>query len=172
MTAPPLPFYWSDKAKAMVPLNEGIARRCAKACGDGELVTLVHVEDRSSASHRQYFAAVNEGWQSLPEHLADQFPTAEHLRKWCLIRAGYSDSETLVASSKAEAVRLAAFIRPIDEFSIVTVQGAVVTRFTAKSQNMRAMGKAEFEASKRAVLDKIADMIGVSTNDLTKAEAA
>ena len=81
-------------------------------------------------------------------------------------------SETLVASSKAEAVRLAAFIRPIDEFSIVTVQGAVVTRFTAKSQNMRAMGKAEFEASKRAVLDKIADMIGVSTNDLTKAEAA
>jgi hypothetical protein len=172
MIAPPLPFYWSNEAKAMLPLNDGIARRCAKAYGDGKVVNLAHVEDRSSASHRQYFASVNEGWQSLPEHLAERFPTAEHLRKWCLIRAGYSDSQTLVASSKAEAVKLAAFIRPIDEFSIVTVQGATVTRFTAKSQNMRAMGKADFEASKRAVLDKIAEMIGVAPADLAKAEAA
>lgn len=172
MTAPPLPFYWSDEAKAMVPLNDGIARRCAKAYGAGEIVNLVHVEDRSSASHRQYFASVNEGWQSLPEHLAERFPTAEHLRKWCLIRTGYSDSQTLVASSKAEAVKLAAFIRPIDEFSVVNVQGATVTRFTAKSQNMRAMGKTEFNDSKQKVLDLIASMIEASVTELQNSRAA
>lgn len=170
MTAPPLPFYWTGTA--MAPLNPSIARRCAREFTEGEVYNLAHVEERSAASHRAYFAAVNEGWQSLPEHLAERFQTSEHLRKFCLIKAGYSDSETFVASSKAEALRLAAFIRPIDEFSVVTVQGATVTRFTAKSQSTRAMGKQEFEASKDAVLGKIADMLGVTADDLSKAEAA
>lgn len=156
----------------MVPTTAAAARRCSQAYGEGETVTLVPVEDRSAASHRQYFAAIHEGWLSLPEHLADRFPTAEHLRKWCLIRAGYSDSQTFPASSAKQARDLAVFLRPIDEFSVVTVQGATVTRFTAKSQSMRAMGKQDFEASKRAVLDYIANLIGVETAELSKAEAA
>lgn len=170
MPAPPLPFYWSGEA--MIPVNAAVARRCAQAYGEGETVTLAPVEARSAASHRQYFAAVNEGWHSLPEHLADRFPTADHLRRWCLIRAGYSDSHSIVCSSAAEARRVSAFIGPIDEFSVVTVQGSTVTRFTARSQSMRAMGKQEFEASKRAVLDYIAGMIGVDADALAKAEAA
>lgn len=156
----------------MVPANGAVARRCAEAYGAGETVTLAAVEDRSGPSHRQYFAAINEGWGSLPERFADRFPTADHLRKWCLIRTGYSDSHSIVCNSAAEARRVAAFIGPIDEFSVVTIQGATVTRFTAKSQSMRAMGKQEFEASKRAVLDYIAGMIGVEANELASAEAA
>ncbi|MCZ4089302.1 hypothetical protein [Sinorhizobium psoraleae] len=57
-------------------------------------------------------------------------------------------------------MRLAAFIRPIDAFSVVDVKEATVT-FVAKSQSMRAMGKEEFSASKSAVLDFLDDLIGV-----------
>ena len=69
---------------------------------------------------------------------------------------------SIVASSKAEALRVAAFIRPVDEFAVVTVIEAVVTIYTAKSQNMRAMGKKGFRASADAVLDFVSAMIGTS----------
>lgn len=169
MSAPPLPFYWSGKE--MVPLNAGVARRCAKAYAEGEVVNLAVVEDRSAASHRAYFASVNEAWLNLPDDLAERFGSPDHLRKFALIKAGYSDSQTFVASSKAEAVRLAAFIRPIDEFSVVTVNGTTVTRFTAQSQSMRAMGKETFQRSKDAVLEQIAKMIEVPVAELRGAAA-
>ena len=55
---------------------------------------------------------------------------------------------------------------------MVTVEGCIVTRYTAKSQSYRAMGKQTFEASKRAVLDVIADMLGVTADEIETARAA
>lgn len=167
--AGPIPCTWDGEA--FVPLKR-FARQCDREFAAGETYLLANQEQRSAASHAHYFAALNEGWQSLPEHFGDRFPTPEHLRKLCLIKAGYSDSQTFVASSKAEAVRLAAFIRPIDEFSVVTVNGTTVTRFTAKSQSIRAMGKADFQRSKDKVLEIIAGMIGVEPRELSKEAAA
>jgi hypothetical protein len=109
---------------------------------------------------------------SLPDHLAEKFPTAEHLRKWALIRAGYSDSHTITCASKAEALRVAAFIRPIDEFAVVVTQGATVTRYTAKSQSRRAMGAKEFQDSKTKIMEVVARMIGVEPAQLPQQEAA
>jgi hypothetical protein len=34
-------------------------------------------ENRSSESHRHFFAVVNEAWRNLPEDLADDFPSPE-----------------------------------------------------------------------------------------------
>lgn len=123
-------------------------------------------EDRSAASHNHYFAALHEAWQNLPEHLAEKFPTPEHLRKHALIRAGYRDERTLVAASKAEAQRLAAFVKPMDEYAVVLVDGATVTVYTAQSQSFRAMGKKRFEESKARVLDVIAGLIGTTPDAL------
>jgi hypothetical protein len=56
---------------------------------------------------------------------------------------------------------------------VIDVQEATVTRYTAKSQSMKAMGRAEFQASKEAVLGFLADMVGVTPDALaTHAEAA
>lgn len=136
----------------------------------GDTYTLIEHLERSSASHAHYFASVNDGWMNLPEEHAERFPSAEHLRKFALIRTGYSDSHTLVCSSKAEALRVAQFMRPIDEFAVVTVQGTTVTRFTAKSQSYRAMGREDFQKSKDAVLDYIAGLIGVTSQALASTE--
>ncbi len=81
---------------------------------------------------------------------------------------GYRDERTLVASSRAEAQRLAAFVRPMDDYAVVTVECSLVRVLTAKTQNMRAMDKATFQASKDAVLDYIAEMIGVGPDALAK----
>lgn len=164
-----IPCVWTGQHFEPV---SGHARRAAELFGPGEVVTLQPVEDRSAASHRHYFASINEAWQNLPEHLAAQYPSPEHLRKRALIQAGYADSQAFVAASRAEAVRLAAFLAPVDPFSLVTLEGAVVTRWTAQSQSQRAMGKKVFQESKDAVLGVLADMIGVSVPVLQQARAA
>lgn len=164
-TAPPILFRW--QGDGFTPLTPRAAAACDEHYVVGQVYRLVEQQDRSQASHNHYFAAITEAWRNLPDAVAEQFPTAEHLRKFALIKAGYADSRQIVASSKAEAVRLAAFIRPLDEYGIVTVSDAVVTHWTARSQNMRAMGKKDFEASKQAVLDLVAGMIGVTRDQLS-----
>jgi len=160
---PPLAFVWTGEA--MVPTHPSIA---GKHFALDEIYRLVEHNDRSQKSHSHYFAALHEGWQNLPEHIAERFPTDEHLRKYALIKAGYHDSQSITCASKAEAVRVAAFIRPADEFSVVTVTEATVTRYAAKSQKLRAMGRDVFQKSKSDVLDVIAALVGVKSDQLKR----
>lgn len=152
----------------MVPASDYWARKAAEQYKPGERYELVRNEERRMASHRAYFAGVNEAWNNLPEELADNFKNVDHFRRWALIKTGFCDSHTSTWPSKAIAQRVAQEMRPIDEFSIVTVQGTTVTRFVAKSQSVRAMGKDEFHRSKETVLNFMASLIGTSTRELEK----
>jgi hypothetical protein len=160
-----LPFQWDGTA--MIPAR-GFAKRADQLFVIGQTYNLAEHLDRSSATHAHYFAALNEAWQSLPEHLAIQFPSVEKLRKHALIRTGYCDSHSIVCSSKAEARRVAAFMQPIDEFAVVEVHGAVVTRYVAKSQKYGAMDRREFQVSKEAVLNWVDDILGVARGELAR----
>lgn len=166
MTPSPIIFNWNGEV--MVPLNRRFAFQCDKQFVVGANYTLVQHEDRSAASHAHYFASITEAWRNLPEQMADRFPSPEHLRKFALVKAGYRDERTHVAATKAEALRLAAFIKPIDDFAIVTTSGMTVTVWTAKSQSVKAMGKKEFQASKESVLGVLADLLGVDVKALAE----
>lgn len=168
MTAPPIPCVWRGDAFHPLPNFHKLA---AEHYGAGEVVDLVAVEDRSAKSHAHYFACVNEAHHNLPEELTERYPTAEHLRKWALIKTGFRDERTIVCSSKAEALRLAAFIRPMDGYAVVTVREAVVTVYTARSQSMKAMGKEEFQRSKEATLGALAEVLGVEPAALARQAA-
>jgi hypothetical protein len=145
------------------------AEAAAARFGVGEVVALSLAEPRSSLSHRHYFACVREAWVNLPEGLAERFASEEHLRKYALIKAGYRDERSIVCTSRAEARRIAAFFRPIEDYAIITVRETVVTQFTARSQSAAVMSKAEFQASKEAVLGLLAEMIGVEPAALAQA---
>lgn len=129
-------------------------------------------EARSKKSHDHYFVLVEEAWANLPEYEADRYPTSEHLRKAALIRAGYRDERSIVCASKAEAERVAAFIKPIDDYAIVIPREAVVTVYTAQSQSKKAMGAKAFQESKEAVLGVLAQMIGVEPVTLAQQHRA
>jgi hypothetical protein len=154
----PLPCTWNGEA---FEVARGFRRNADQTLVIGEKYIVEIVEERSAKSHKQYFAAINDLWHSLPESAAEQFPTPEHLRKFALIKCGYANHRQFVASSKAEALRIAAFVRPTDEYAVVSVDGNIVNQWTAQSQNMRAMGKQAFQASKEAVLDYIGALLGV-----------
>src|SRR3546814_8478118 len=119
----------------MVPLTPRLADRYYVV---GETYSLVPQEDRSAVSHRHYFVSLHDAWTNLPEDAAERFQTSEHLRKWALIRAGYRDERSIVCASKAEAQRLAAFIKPMDDYAVVLVSEAVVKVCTAKSQDRKS----------------------------------
>ena len=159
------PFVYTWTGDSFEPL-----KRFQKACDEvfviGERYTLEEVKGRSQRSHNHYFASVHEGWLNLPEATAERFASSEHLRKWALVRTGFHDQRSIVANSKAEALRIAAFIRPMDEFAIVVVSECTVTVYTAKSQSKKAMGGDVFQKSKQAVLELIATMIGTDAQTL------
>lgn len=168
MTA--VPFYYTWDGEAMIPLPR-FQKACDAAFVAGERYKLEPIEERSALSHRHYFAAVNDAWLNLRETEAERFATSEHLRKWALIKAGYHDERTIVCSSKAEAHRLAAFIKPMDEYAVVLVFDATVRAYTAKSQSLRAMNRKDFQESKDKVLAILSDMIGVKPAELEGAAA-
>ena len=165
MACAPLAYEWTGDS--FVPLKHCV-KMADKEFVIGEIYRLAIHEERSANTHRHYFAALHDAWMSLPEGTSERFPTEDHFRKWCLIKAGYRDERTIVASSKAEALRIAAFVKPMDEFAVVVVKEATVIVATAKSQSVRAMGKKEFQESKQAVLETAAEMIGLSAEMLAQ----
>lgn len=163
----PLSFTWDGEA--MLPLN---ARAADRQYVVGEHYKLAPYEERSAATHNHEFAWLQEAWQNLPENLADAYPTPDHLRRRALIEAGYFTEKAVDAGSNAAALRVAAFARSENEFALVMVRGAFVIMRIAKSQSRRAMNKQEFQASKTAIMEVIASLIGATPEALAKAEAA
>ena len=154
-------FKWTGEA--MVPLRPKLADETFVV---GAVVWMEIEQPRSEASHRHEFAWLREAWTQLPENLMDEYPTPEHMRKRALIEAGYFDQITLDAGTQAAALRVAAYMRGEDEFSLVVTRGPLVVKRKAKSQSVRAMGKADFQASKTAIMDVIAKLIGVTPEAL------
>ena len=162
----PVTYRWDGEAMQPLPRFHNV---CNAEFVVGETYTLDEVKQRSQASHRHYFAAIHTAWLNLPETIAANFPSEDHLRKFALIRTGYRDERSIACASKAEAQRVAAFIKPMDDYALVVVNEAMVTVYTAKTQKTRAMGAKEFQASKEAVLDYLAGMIGTNRESMEAA---
>lgn len=159
----PQGFRWDGEA--MLPLSP---RNADKAYCVGEVYRLVVHEDRSINSHRHEFAWLREAWKTLPERLAELFPSPEHLRKRALIDAGYYHENAIDAGSNAAALRVAAYLKAADDFKLVIVRGPIVLIREAKSQSMRVMGKKDFQDSKDAILEIVSAMLDVPSADLRR----
>ena len=157
-------FTWNGQA--MIPTRLLAA---AKTYEPGRRYWLEEVSDRSWFSHRHEFAWIAEAWNNLPEALADKFPTPEHLRKAALIATGWHREMIIEAGSAAAALRVAAYAKGRDEFAHVVTRGPTVTVRWARSQRMHGhdrMDKAEFAASKDAILGWISNLLGIEPEQL------
>lgn len=134
----------------------------------GEEYPLMLQEPRSRNSHNHYFASIHEAWKTLPEDIASDFPSAEHLRKWALCKSGWSTMKTFTCESHEHARNLAIFARSTDEFAVIEVRGDIVRIHQAKSQSAAAMGREPFQKSKEDVFRQISELIGVSAGQLRK----
>ena len=157
----PLKFVWTGKA--MIPAMANLAAAVYEE--DAEYWLVPH-DPISQRSRGHYHACLRTGWENLPERVAARFPSEAHLRKYLLIATGYRDERVIEVGSKRGAERVAAYIRGKDEFAVVKVQNTVVIEWTARSQDGRHMSRKEFQLSKDATLDALAQMIGVERSAL------
>lgn len=162
---PPILLTYLGKGRFKVP-SDHWANLADRHYGEGEVVRMVPDEQRSTATHNHYFACVADAHANLPDELAVQFPKPEHLRRYALIRTGYCTSHAITLDTAEEARRVYAFAKPMDEFSVVSLKGCVVTRFTAQSQSHKAMNKQTFAKSKEDVLAYISTMVGTTAKAL------
>lgn len=163
-TITPVIFEWTDGK--MVPLSR-FRNVCVRQFEESKQYSLGEIEERSFKSHGHYFAAVGEAWKNLPEIYAQEFVTAEHLRKYALIKTRWFNLESMVLGRKADALKVVAFARKHDEFAIVTIEKNTVRVYTAMSQSIPAMGRADFQESKSNVLDFLDDLLQVERGSLS-----
>lgn len=171
MPAPPIPYvYEGQGVLRALPRFVALA---AEHFGQGEVVMLAPLEERSEVSHRHEFAWLRDVWSSLPDHIAADFPSAEHLRKRALIATGWCDVRDYPCASRAEAMRLASTLRSeVDDYTVVIVREAVVRVCRAKSQARGKMNKADFQASKTAILEWVSALIGATPEQILNVRAA
>lgn len=166
----PLPFQWDGEAMRVRP---GFQRQADGQFVIGESYRMAVFEERSDATHNHAFAWIRDAWASLPESLAANFPSPEVLRKWALIQAGFCTVTDHVCKFKTEAARTAAILRQqTDDYAVVLIEDTTVRVLKAKSQKRTAMDRAEFAASKAAILDVIAGLLDVEPSALEHARAA
>jgi hypothetical protein len=161
------PITYRRVGDALVPKQKWLFDR---GFVDGQEYELAIHEPRSTKSHDHYHATVREAWKNLPEKIAKRFPDADALRKFALIRCDFYKERTVVCDTEEAATQVAALAGSMDDAAVVTIQGTVVTVAVARSQKTTgagAMNKEEFQRSKQAVLEYIANLIGVDVATLS-----
>ena len=141
---------------------------------DGAAVIVTIEQGRSATSHKHQFAWIKDAWENLPESLQDMpwAETAETMRKHALIACGYHQSYMLDCGAKATALRIKAALVSAEYaahgYALGRVTGTTLQVWTPESQSVRAMGGKRFQESKTAILDWIADKIGVTPEQLRR----
>ena len=160
-----VPMVWDGAA--MIPLERyrGLASRQFRP---GQEYSLIPHRDRSDAAHGLYFKAVELAWKNLPHGVAERYPTAEHLRRWCLVKEGYADEHTMLCANEAQAQSTGVLARALDGFAIIQIKGPIVVVWTAKSQSRVSMDHKAFNESMNKVLERLAEMLGITVDQLTE----
>ena len=161
----PVVFVWNGSH--MIPLPR-FSRLCETQYAVNEEYPLIVSEERNMTRHRGYFAQIHEGFKNLAEEYANGYPSEEHLRADALIQAGYYTEARYVMDSPAEAKHLGIMLRRLSPLAVIRIKGNVVLHFEAKSQSVAAMGKEEFVASCKAVLEIVASMARTTPAELKK----
>lgn len=159
------PIYFEWDGDHMVPRRRFKAL-CDKTFVVGEVYALVEDTPPSDASRRHYFATLRDMWGTLPESEAGRFPSAEHLRKWALCKAGYAKERIITCDTEKDAKEMAALVRPLDPFALIVRTGTVVRVYQAESQSKRNMKNERFQQSKEAVFRVVAELVGVPAREV------
>lgn len=162
----PVIFVWTPEG-AMVPLP-----RFRKLCDELYAVhaeyALIEHHGRNMRQHRAYFASLNDIFDNLAEQYDGVFPSPEHLREWALCQTEFCTVTHEAYETRKDALQAARALRKLAPYAVISVVGTTLVTKHAMSQSVRAMGKEEFEASCKAVLDVVAGMARMTPAEARK----
>ncbi|MEL8055955.1 MAG: hypothetical protein AAGK66_07365 [Pseudomonadota bacterium] len=144
------------------------------AIGEGEMVSVTIEQVRSDNTHRHQFAWLADAWSNPPETVAFEpwAATKETLRKHALCQTGFYEQAIIECGDPKLARTVAQEImnarKRSEGYAHAIVRGGVAVIRWPESQSYKAMGKERFQRSKEAILNWIADQIGVDPEDLRR----
>ena len=148
-------------------------QRHAKLCDQtyvvGERYIIEPQKPASEKARRFFHAHLADLWQSLPEEIAERWPTVESFRKAGLIACGYSFKTEAVCATNQQAQALAASYARLDDYVVVEIRDRVIAVWTACSQRRNAMDAETRKAANRAVLEWAAAQVGVTPEQAREA---
>lgn len=139
---------------------------------------------RSIDQHRRFYGLVKAAFDHWPEHAEFRPESAEHLRKYLICRAGpqwrnvteipvpFAEDQPGLTRLAAHMMQQAAEAAGGYAFPRVDMNGGRVALYTAKSIRFGEMSHLDFCALSDAVDEVLRAEIGVSADELLKAEAA
>lgn len=141
---------------------------------EGEIRLIEIDPERSRATHRHQFGFVRQAWSNLPDHATDLrwAKTPDTLRKHALCMTGFCQTQVVALGDEARAAEFAETLQRMlleDEYRVIEASGPTVAILTAESQKLGAMGRDRFQASKQAIGEWLADLIGVPAHELMRA---
>lgn len=152
----PIVFVWTAEG-TMVPLPR-FRKLCDEQFAVHEEYPLVVMRARNMNQHRAYFAALNDIFENLAEQYEGVFPSMEHLREWALCQTEFCTVTHEAYETRKDALQAAKALRRLAPYAVMSVVETTLVTKHAMSQSVRAMGKEDFEASCKAVLDIVAGM--------------
>lgn len=142
--------------------------------GEGQVVNLDVDPDRTQRNHNHFFACVHTAWMNLPEGIKDApfAVTADTLRKQALIATGHCDTDMITVGTHERAEKVAAFASRLATrlhgYAITQINGSMVYCHTPHSQSLKEMGGERFKRSKQDVLEHLAGLLGVTSDELAQ----
>ncbi len=137
---------------------------------------------RSLPDHKRFFKVIDEAARNWPHDHPFQ-PTgltdrekAEHLRAYLLVECGYVEA-TSICEANPELVPLQLAIASSassrkGDYAFVRIVGGWITVLRPKSINFRTLSQRDFGPLREAVEGVIEVALGVSAQELLRAEAA
>ncbi len=132
-----LELAWDGEAFWPLSADRLLAR---EVYGQGEIVAFSEAKDRSSPSHRHYFASLREAWVNLPEGYAERFAT-----EGAPTQVGADPHRLLPEPAPSSAAqeprpdRSPPSSRSNDAYALVSLEGRTIWHLTAMSQSLEAM---------------------------------
>lgn len=157
--------------------HNGVLRLLTNAPPDldeGETVFVEIERIRSEATHRHQFAWLKEAWANLPESVAFEpwAQSPEALRKYALVATGFYEEVIIECGSDKMVRTVASELRKAraksEGYAVAVIRDGVAVVRWPQSQSYKAMGRERFQASKTAIMDWIADLLGVSPEELKR----
>lgn len=152
----------------MIP-QSGYLAQCEKRFVVGQIYTLEQVDEaRNMNAHNAYMAEVASAWENLSDAATKKLKTPTHLRKWALIETGWYDEQIVDCGTHELASRMATFTHQTDEYCEIRIRKNLLVIRRPRSQKRSKMNSEDFKKSSKAVLDLLADMIGVNRTVLER----
>ena len=139
---------------------------------EGGVYNVSLAKDRSSESHKQFFAVVADAFHQIPDD-KQHWSNPEHLRKWLLCKVHWCNQTDTVLSTNDDAMKFAAMVKSLDPYAVFQVKGRVVRNWVPKSMkaargNNGGMSKQDFQQVKQEIFDFLDDYLGLERGTLAK----